>query len=138
MRILISLLVLLFLISCEPKLTPECGAEIQLSKDLFDNGPIDPFLDINSMNWDGSCLKVSVSYGGGCEEHFFEYAIDGSILKTDPPILELSILHNDTDLCEAYITEELSFGLGDHEVFKTNPIMYIKIKGNDFQYLLEQ
>jgi hypothetical protein len=63
---------------------------------------------------EGDSVVISVSYSGGCEQHFFEVVWDSAILYSNPPKIELILLHNSNgDQCEAYITEELVFSIKD-------------------------
>jgi hypothetical protein len=121
---LVLLTALSFLLfSCEKDKSnnaPESGLTLKASYDeyqsaLNNRGPenSDPFT-LNSVRVEGDSVIISVSYAGGCEKHFFEVVWDSAILYTNPPKIELIVLHNaNGDHCEAYITEELMFSLDD-------------------------
>jgi hypothetical protein len=71
-------------------------------------GPTDPFSLEQAMSLEADILKVSVSYGGGCEEHTFIACWDGSTTMTQPSTLTLA-LHHDAhgDKCDAFVTRDL-------------------------------
>lgn len=53
-------------------------------------------------------LRVSVSYGGGCEDHEFVACWNGAISKSNPATLTLDLRHDaNNDLCDAFITRDL-------------------------------
>lgn len=68
---------------------------------------------INSVAVSGDTLQVNVSYGGGCEEHFFTLCWpDQSFMESDPVQVNLELLHTGPmDACDAWLTEDLSFDL---------------------------
>ncbi|HYO51757.1 hypothetical protein [Archangium sp.] len=60
----------------------------------------------------GDKLILEVKYGGGCQRHSFQLAWDGSVIKTEPPQLQLSLTHNGNgDPCKALLAEQLQFDL---------------------------
>ncbi len=61
---------------------------------------------------DGDTLRLTVSYGGGCEDHEFKLVAWNFFMESFPVQAGIEIAHNgNNDLCDAYITEELSFDL---------------------------
>ena len=69
----------------------------------------DPF-EVNQVEINGNCLKINVSYSGGCAEHEFKLLWYPNRCGTPPEMLEL--VHNaNGDLCEAYPSETVSFDL---------------------------
>ncbi len=73
---------------------------------------IDQF-DLNSFRIDGDDAILSVSYGGGCRDHYFSlYMSPATFMESDPVQANLYLRHlGNDDMCEAYITEELRFDL---------------------------
>ncbi len=69
---------------------------------------------INSAEVKNGNLEISVSYGGGCEEHAFKLEV-GSCLESYPvQCREAKLIHtmpNGFDACEAYITETVIISL---------------------------
>jgi len=90
---------------------PVCQSII-IEKDEYSANVLfsDPF-NILAGDITDDCLRIHVSYGGGCEKHSF------SLNYEDLPILSqysgsLLLSHNaNGDLCEALITEYLYFDL---------------------------
>lgn len=75
--------------------------------------PSDGFMLGEAMTIEpGRVLRVSVSYGGGCEEHTFAACWNGGISKSNPATFSLS-LHHDAhdDSCDALITRDVFFDL---------------------------
>ncbi|MCX7874909.1 MAG: hypothetical protein N2321_01940 [Melioribacteraceae bacterium] len=70
------------------------------------------YLKINSVSIEKNLLDVSLSYSGGCQEHFIDIFAYTSIAKSNPPQLTLQFSHNaNNDMCEAYITRKMRFDL---------------------------
>jgi hypothetical protein len=68
---------------------------------------------LNSFIIEGDDAIISVSYGGGCRDHYFSlYMSPASFMESDPVQANLFLRHmGNDDMCEAYITEELRFDL---------------------------
>lgn len=68
---------------------------------------------INSAEITGNILILSVSYGGGCEDHdFLLYMSPPVFMESFPVQVNLYLHHNGhNDACDAYLTEELRFDL---------------------------
>ena len=57
-------------------------------------------------------LDVTVSYSGGCKEHFFNLVSSGMFLESDPVQMSLVLIHNaNSDPCERWVSEDYSFDL---------------------------
>jgi hypothetical protein len=70
------------------------------------------YLKINSATVEKDLLNISLSYSGGCKEHYINVFAYTAISKSIPPQLTLQISHNaNNDLCEAYITRKMQFDL---------------------------
>lgn len=73
----------------------------------------DPFA-LDTLFIAGDSLKITVSYPGGCARHSFDVVWNELISSTNPPVLNLLILHNaHNDNCEAMITTTLSVALSE-------------------------
>ncbi|RKG67866.1 hypothetical protein D7W79_34855, partial [Corallococcus exercitus] len=75
--------------------------------------PRDP-LSIESQSVKGNVLTLHVRHGGGCKEHRYGLAWDGSFTKTasGEPRAELTLLHDaNNDRCKALIYKDLAFDL---------------------------
>ncbi len=67
---------------------------------------------LSSATLEGTTLVLSVSYGGGCEEHEFGLYWDGSFLESHPMQVNLKLVHNGHgDVCEAIKRKTLRFDL---------------------------
>ena len=57
-------------------------------------------------------LTVTLSRGGGCEDHDFTLVVDSRSRMREPPELDFTIVHdNMDDPCEMYPTDEVDFDL---------------------------
>ncbi|MCU0474337.1 MAG: hypothetical protein MUC93_13415 [Bacteroidales bacterium] len=73
----------------------------------------DPF-DLKSIILKGDSVEITVAYPGGCRFHSFEIIWNETFSDTEPPQTGLIILHDaNGDMCEAYITDTLSFCVCD-------------------------
>lgn len=69
-------------------------------------------LTVNSASIEKDELLLSVSYSGGCANHFIELYSYTGILKSNPPQMNLVLSHNaNKEMCEAYITKSFRFNL---------------------------
>ena len=130
----ILLLVLFFSIclGCQKDLGISCQ-EVDFNTSLFENGARDINTVIVAYEFEGNCLDLTLSYPGGCEEHFLELAAVGWI-KTDPPKIEARIIHDNTDLCEALITDQITFDLEPLR-YNDNDELIIILEGLDQEIL---
>ena len=63
---------------------------------------------------DGTCLKMAVTYGGGCKDHTFGIYWNGIVAKSMPPKANLFLSHNSNeDHCRSVKTENLAFDLSE-------------------------
>lgn len=70
------------------------------------------YLKVNSAFIEKNLLSLSLSYSGGCKDHFINVFSYNTILKSIPPQLTFQISHNaNNDICEAYITRKMQFDL---------------------------
>lgn len=73
----------------------------------------DPF-ELRDIVIKGDSVEITVSYSGGCKTHSFEIIWNETLSETTPPQTGIIILHNaNGDMCEAYITDTLSFSISD-------------------------
>lgn len=57
-------------------------------------------------------LQLQVRYSGGCEEHSFELVTRKEYSKSQPPVLNLVLLHdNNGDACRSVITDSLAYDI---------------------------
>ncbi|MCD6597579.1 MAG: hypothetical protein J7L04_07830 [Bacteroidales bacterium] len=98
--------------------------------------PDDPFA-VDSVQIVDDCLKLSVSYSGGCKSHIFQL----TILPTMGPLNTLSLCHEaNNDLCEAWITEKITFDLRELQSLGTHSVTFVlmlNFEGSDFSTTLQ-
>ena len=135
---LISLLTL-FMFGCvKPTYTGDCDRAVIESETGFNNGPFDATSSINSISWNGNCLEISVSYSGGCEDHEIDVVTNGALIKTQPPIMELALKHDNNDPCEALITETIAYDINDIVSLKNEDIVVLNFVKPAFSFTLEK
>jgi hypothetical protein len=83
---------------------------------LCDDGdPMDP-LSVTELAIEGDTLNVSVSHGGGCEEHRYGLCYEDSWAESDPIQVGFRVLHDaDGDSCDALLSKDLRFDLTPFE-----------------------
>ncbi|MBW2264417.1 MAG: hypothetical protein JRG91_20825, partial [Deltaproteobacteria bacterium] len=68
--------------------------------------------DFESVSIDGDDILITISYGGGCEDHHFRLCWDGSFMESHPVQVDLELIHDGHgDACLAYITSTHRFSL---------------------------
>ena len=73
----------------------------------------DPF-ELGDVTIEGDTLLVTVSYGGGAEDHDFTLYWNGITLRSFPGQIHVQLKHDaNGDNAEAYLTETLRFDLSD-------------------------
>lgn len=85
---------------------------------------LDPF-NLEGMEIAGDTITLSISYGGGCEEHSFSlYMSPATFFESYPAQANLYLRHDSNgDACEALISEDISFNL------RPVALLYKKIYG---------
>ena len=130
--ILLLVLFLSLFQGCQKDQDNNC-LEVEFNTNLFENGARDVNTLIVNHELEGNCLELTLSYPGGCEDHHLELAAIGWI-KTDPPKIEARIIHDNTDLCEALITDYLTFDLEPLR-YNDNDELIIILEGLDLEIL---
>ena len=60
----------------------------------------------------GDTLVVTVSYGGGCEDHLFALDASAAFAESDPVQLMVALAHNaNGDACQRWVTQDYCFNL---------------------------
>ena len=108
---------ILILYSCEKSNSISCPDLIK-NVNLLDY-PIDVY-GINEVEVTGNQLLINVSYGGGCEEHYFNLILDNAspIDGGGQQIDVLHLSHNaNNDTCNAQIVEhQLCFDISNLDI----------------------
>ncbi len=111
---------------------PDICKRINYSDELFGNEPSqgDPFI-FERVSVEEDELYVTVSYGGGCGEVDFElYGVLSPILIY-PPQVNVRLVFDDRDFCEALITKDLCFDLIPISERSDSGIVNLNIMGYD-------
>ncbi len=73
-----------------------------------------PTTDIAHVSLEGSLLKITVSYSGGCEDQVIELVGNEMIMKSLPPKRAITLVRDTKgDACREYITKELVFDISN-------------------------
>lgn len=90
----------------------DCTSYKELNYFNYDSLKSDPITLINATI-EGDCMKLTLQYGGGCEEHQVDLALILPECGTPPlPPSTFEIRHDAKgDACKALITKEFSFDL---------------------------
>lgn len=73
----------------------------------------DPF-QLEDFSVKNDSAYFTVSYGGGCKEHYFQIIWSEKYYKTNPPETGILIIHNaNGDDCKALITEKFAFNISE-------------------------
>ncbi len=98
--------------------------------------PNDAF-SVDSLQIKDDYLELMVSYSGGCKSHIFQL----TILPTMGPLNTLSLCHEaNNDLCEAWITENITFDIKELQAPGTNSVTFVlmlNFDGSDFSRILK-
>ncbi|NOQ27086.1 MAG: hypothetical protein GQ564_17125 [Bacteroidales bacterium] len=90
--------------------------EVIISAILYNTAPSD-FLTINNVVLRDDYLKINFSSGGCSGESWEIKLIDADvILESYPPQRNLRLSLKNEELCEAYITKEISFDISELQV----------------------
>lgn len=95
---------------------------IRIDDDLFSNAPNDEF-KINAVTITGNNLKLTIDYGGGCGEIYYDLITESGYIETDPIQKNMRLAFDDQDNCEALLELELSFDLTAIQVSSTDSIL---------------
>ena len=93
-----------------------CDFETLISAEQYQNAPSDQ-LEINSLEINGNCLKINFS-SGGCDGNTWELKLVDSedILESNPPQRNLRLLLKNDEICQAYLTKELTFDISNLQI----------------------
>jgi len=71
----------------------------------------DPFQIVNAAI-EGDVLRLTLSFGGGCEDHDFAFFSEGPVLESFPPGAMIRIFHDSHgDPCEALLQQSFELDL---------------------------
>lgn len=112
-----------------------CDKQVVISADEYNTAPTDQ-MTINNLEINGDCLKIDFS-SGGCSGDTWELKLidSGALLYSNPPQRNLRLSLKNEELCEAYITKELTFDIRELQV-EGNQVL-LNIINSDDQILYE-
>ena len=93
-----------------------CEQVTILNSELYLSAPSDE-LTINSLEINGDCLKINFS-SSGCSGNSWELKLIDSedVMESDPSQRNLRLSLKNEEMCEAYITKELTFDISNLRV----------------------
>lgn len=133
--ILLTILISFSLTSCDKddNNSSNYDKQVLISADEYSTSPNDQ-LTINTLELNGDNLKINFS-ASGCSGDTWEVILIDSevILYSNPPQRNLRLSLKNEELCEAYITKELTFEISELQV-DGNEIL-LNITNSDDQIL---
>ena len=119
-KILILTLIGITILGCSKdnnnEISNNCEFETLISVEQYANAPSDQ-LNVNSIEINGDCLKINFS-SGGCSGITWELKLIDSeaILESNPAQRNLRLSLKNEELCQAYITKEMTFDISNLQV----------------------
>lgn len=112
-----------------------CNDEVIIDKQLYLSAPTDQ-LDINSIEIIKNCLVINFS-SSGCNGDSWEIKLidSGDIMESNPPQRNLLFSLKNEELCDAYLTKEISFDINSLKVNGNK--VYLNIVNTEDQILFE-
>ncbi len=114
---------------------PKCDYDVIISREKFESAKSSGFT-INDLKIDNNCLKVNLS-SGGCDGStwVFELIDSGILLESNPAQRNLFLSLKNEELCNAYITKEVTFDVS--ELKAGNDKVFLNITNTDDSILYE-
>jgi len=129
--------VLLSMLACSDSDDPDpngCDFGTVISQERYRIAPSDE-LTINSLEIENDCLKINFSASGCNGDSWKIELIDaGSIKESDPPQRDLRLSLDNDELCEAFITRELSFNISRLKVEGGRVVLNLSNSGDQILY----
>lgn len=136
-KILLLVCVIVSSLSCSDGNEPDpngCDLGTVISQDLFRNAPSDQ-VTINSLEIENDCLKINFSASGCNGESWKIRLIDsGSIKESEPPQRDIRLSMDNDELCQAFITRELSFNIANLKVEGGRVVLNLTNSGDQILY----
>lgn len=124
--------------SCGREAEPEspgiCDQNVIINQGQYKNGPAD-LLTIQSAEISGDCLTIKFG-AGGCDGKSWEVKLfdSGEVLYSDPPQRNIRLSLRNKELCEAYLTREISFDLSALQVNGNRLLLNLSNSGTQVAY----
>lgn len=131
-------LIWLILASCGREAEPEspgiCDQKVMINKGQYKNGPSD-LLTIQKAEISGDCLTIRFG-ASGCDGKSWEVRLidSGEVLYSDPPQRNIRLSLRNKEMCEAYLTREISFDISDLQVNGNKLLLNLSNSGTQIAY----
>jgi len=136
-KIALLAVITLTLLSCSKEKAGKamaCGPQVVISSEQYSN--INEDIHIQELTITGDCLKIKFSASGCSGDDWELQLIDsGILLESDPPQRNLKLELTNPELCEAYITKEVTFDISNLQV-SGNEVL-LNITNSDHSILYE-
>lgn len=100
----------------------DCDQVVIISEDEYKNAP-DSQVSISDMTITGNCLNVKFSASGCSGNTWAVKLVDsGIIAKSYPCLRNLRLSLDNKEMCEAYITKEISFDIENLQIEGNNSV----------------
>lgn len=138
MKKTLYLLFVAVLLSCSNNDNEEfvnCNFTALVSNEQFIKAPSDQ-LTINSLVIEGDSLKINFS-SGGCNGDTWKVKLISSedVLESNPPQRNIRLSLDNKELCEAFITKDVSFDISELQV--DNNQVYLNLTNSDKSILYQ-
>lgn len=102
---------------------PECGDAVIISSTEFETAP-SALLHIDNLKIEGDCLTIRFSSSGCSGGTWITKLIDaGRVAESDPCQRTLRLSLENREMCEAYITKEVSFNIKKLQINGDNKVL---------------
>lgn len=134
-KLLLSTLIGLTILSCS-KNDENCDFVTLINAEQYVNAPSNQ-VTINNLSINNNCLKINFS-SSGCSGDAWELKLIDSetILESNPPQRNLRLSLKNEELCEAYITKELTFDISNLKLDENNKVK-LNLTNSDQSILYE-
>ena len=137
MKIVLSLLLCVSLMNCSNDGDNDdhalCDAQTLISAEQYAAAPAD-YLVVNQLEIKDHCLKINFSSSGCSGSSWIVKLIDsGAVALSDPPQRNLRLSLKNEEMCEAFITKEISFDISNLQVDGNR--VHLNIVNSDKQIL---
>ncbi len=120
--------------SNDDDVTTNCDRFTIISSEQFANAPNDHLI-INSLEINDNCLKINFS-SGGCNGDTWEIKLIDSdrVSESLPPQRDLRLSLKNEELCDAWITKELTFDINNLKVNENQVLLTITNSNDQILY----
>jgi len=128
-----SFMGLLFMFGCkkdDPN-TSECDQSVIIGTIDYTSASTDPFT-VNNLTIHGNCLNVNFSSSGCSGDSWEVHLVDaGSVFESKPPQRNIKFFLKNEEMCEAYITKEISFDISSLQVKGSESVLLNLVNTTD-------